>query len=139
MPLPCPGGIVVVNSGLLLLSESESELASVVAHEISHVSQRHIARRFSRQKKLSVVNAIALLGTVLASIYSSDAGSAVAATTLGTIQASELSYSRAFEREADRIGMLLLVNANLDPYGMPRFFDRLNNHSKINQGKIRSF
>ena len=134
-----PGGVVVINSGLLLLSESESELASVVAHEISHVSQRHIARRFSRQKKLSVVNAIALLGTVLASIYSSDAGGAVAATTLGTIRASELSYSRAFEREADRIGMLLLVNANLDPYGMPRFFDRLNNHSKVNQGKIPEF
>ena len=134
-----PGGVVVVNSGLLLLSESESELASVVAHEISHVSQRHIARRFSRQQKLSIVNTIALLGTVLASIYSSDAGSAVAATTLGTIQASELSYSRAFEREADRVGMLLLVNANLDPYGMPRFFERLNSHSQINQGKVPEF
>ena len=134
-----PGGIVAINSGLFLLSESESELASVVAHEISHVSQRHIARRFSRQKKLSVINAIALLGTVLASIYSSDAGSALAATTLGTLQASELAYSRAFEREADRIGMILLVNANLDPHGMPRFFDRLNNHSKVNQGKIPEF
>lgn len=134
-----PGGIVAINSGLFLLSESESELASVVAHEISHVSQRHIARRFSRQKKLSVINAIAMLGTVLASIYSSDAGSAIAATTLGTLQASELAYSRAFEREADRIGMLLLVNANLDPYGMPRFFDRLNNHSKVNQGRIPEF
>ena len=134
-----PGGIVAINSGLLLLSESESELASVVAHEISHVSQRHIARRFTRQKKLSVVNAIAMLGTVLASIYSSDAGSAVAATTLGTIQSSELAYSRAFEREADRIGMLLLVNANLDPHGMPRFFDRLNSYSQVNQGKIPEF
>lgn len=134
-----PGGVVVINSGLLLLSESESELASVVAHEISHVSQRHIARRFSRQKKLSVVNTIALLGTILASIYSSDAGSAVAATTLGTLQASELSYSRAFEREADRIGMQLLVNANLDPYGMPRFFERLNSHAQINQGKVPEF
>ena len=134
-----PGGIVVINSGLLLLSESESELASVVAHEISHVSQRHIARRFSRQKSLSVINAIALLGTVLATIYSADAGSAIAATTLGTIQASELAYSRAFEREADRVGMLLLVNANLDPHGMPRFFERLNSHSQINQGKIPEF
>ena len=134
-----PGGIVAINSGLFLLSESESELASVVAHEISHVSQRHIARRFSRQKKLSVVNTIALLGTVLATIYSPDAGSAVGAATLGTLQASELSYSRAFEREADRVGMLLLVNANLDPYGMPRFFERLNSFSQINQGRVPEF
>ena len=134
-----PGGIVAINSGLLLLSESESELASVVAHEISHVSQRHIARRFSRQKNLSVINTLALLGTVLATIYSPDAGSAVGATTLGTLQASELSYSRAFEREADRVGMLLLVNANLDPHGMPRFFERLNSYSQINQGKVPEF
>lgn len=134
-----PGGIVAVNSGLLLLSESESELASVVAHEISHVSQRHIARRFSRQQNLSVLNTIALLGTVLATIYGGDAGQAAGTATLGAFQNSALSYSRAFEQEADRIGMSLLVNANLDPYGMPRFFERLNAHSQINQSKIPEF
>ncbi len=134
-----PGGIVVINSGLLLLSESESELASVVAHEISHVSQRHIARRFSRQKNFSVINTIAMLGTILATVYSSDAGRALATTTQGVLQSNELAYSRAYEREADRIGMLLLVNANLDPHGMPRFFGRLNNYSQINQGQIPEF
>jgi len=134
-----PGGVVAVNSGLLLLSESESELASVVAHEISHVSQRHIARRFSRQEKLSVLNTIALLGTVLAAIYGGDAGQAAGAATLGAFQNSALSYSRAFEQEADRIGMTLLINANLDPFGMPRFFERLNAHSQINQSRIPEF
>ncbi len=134
-----PGGIVAINSGLFLLSESESELASVVAHEISHVSQRHIARRFSRQQKLSVLNTIALLGTVLATIYGGEAGQAAGTATLGAFQDSALAYSRAFEKEADRIGMSLLINANLDPFGMPRFFERLNAHSQINQSRIPEF
>lgn len=133
------GGIVAINSGLLLLSQSESELASVVAHEISHVSQRHIARRFSREQKMSVLNTIALLGSVLATIYGGEAGQAAGTATLGAFQNSELSYSRAFEQEADRIGMSLLINANLDPYGMPRFFERLNAYSQINQSKIPEF
>jgi predicted Zn-dependent protease len=134
-----PGGIVAINSGLLLLSQSESELASVVAHEISHVSQRHIARRFSRQQKLSVINTIALLGTVLATIYGGDAGQVAGRATLGAFQDSASSYSRAFEQEADRIGMALLINANLDPFGMPRFFERLNAYSQINQSKVPEF
>ncbi len=134
-----PGGIVAVNSGLLLLSQSESELASVVAHEISHVSQRHIARRFSRQQKLSVINTIALLGTVLATIYGDEAGQAAGTATLGTFQDASQAYSRAFEQEADRIGMALLINANLDPFGMPRFFERLNAQSQINQSKVPEF
>ena len=134
-----PGGIVAINSVLLLLSESESELASVVAHEISHVSQRHIARRFSRQQKLSVLNTIALLGTVLATIYGGEAGQAAGTATLGAFQDSALSYSRAFEQEADRIGMALLINANLDPFGMPRFFERLNAHTQINQSRVPEF
>ena len=134
-----PGGIVAINSGLFLLTESESELASVVAHEISHVSQRHIARRFSRQQKLSVLNTIALLGTVLATIYGGEAGQVAGTATLGAFQESSLAYSRAFEQEADRIGMALLINANLDPFGMPRFFERLNAHSKVNQSRVPEF
>ena len=134
-----PGGIVAINSGLLMLTESESELASVVAHEISHVSQRHIARGFSRQQKLSVINSIALLGSILAAIYGADAGVAAATATQGTLRDSQLAYSRSFEREADRIGMTLLINANLDPYGMPRFFERLNNFSQINQSRVPEF
>ena len=134
-----PGGIIAINSGLLLLTSSESELASVVAHEIAHVSQRHIARRFSRQKRLSILNAIALLGTVVAAIYSPDAGTATAAATMGGMQDAERAYSRDYEREADRIGMNLLSNARLDPYGMPRFFDKLNSHSQINQNRPPEF
>ena len=135
-----PGGIVAINSGLFILTQTESELASVIAHEISHVSQRHIARRFSRQQKLSVVNTIALLGSVLAAVYgSADAGMAAATVTSEQLQIDQLAYSRAFEQEADRIGMALLVNARLNPHGMPRFFERLHEYSKVNQNNIPEF
>lgn len=130
-----PGGIVAINSGLFLLSGSESELASVVAHEISHVSQRHLARRFSRQSKLSVVNAISLLGVIIAAATGSEVALGATGAISGAIQASELAYSRDFEREADRLGMILLVNANLDPFGMPRFFEKLNAQS-ANRGSV---
>lgn len=131
-----PGGIVAINSGLLLLSDTESELASVVAHEISHVSQRHIARRFSRQSNLSVVNAFALLATIIGGIYGTDVGLGLGSAALSAVQASELAYSRDFEREADRIGMQLLVNANLDPQGMPRFFEKLNAATQGSSGGV---
>lgn len=134
-----PGGIVAINSGLITLAESESELASVVAHEIAHVSQRHIARAFTQQKSASVVTALAMLASILAAAYSADAGTAALYSTLGAQQQSQLAFSRDFEREADRIGMQLLAGANLDPYGMPRFFERLNRHTKTNQGNIPEF
>jgi|TARA_B110000977_G_scaffold29239_1_gene37944 predicted Zn-dependent protease len=134
-----PGGIVAINSGLLLLTSSESELASVVAHEIAHVSQRHIARRFSRQKRLSILNAITMLGALVAAIYSSDAATATVAATMGGMHNKEMAYSRDYEREADRIGMNLLSSARLDPYGMPRFFDKLNSHSQINSDRPPEF
>jgi len=135
-----PGGIIAINSGLFVLTQTESELASVIAHEISHVSQRHIARRFSRQQKLSVMNTLALLGSVLATVYGSpDAGMAAATITNTQIQENALAYSRTFEHEADRIGMALLVNAGLDPYGMPHFFERLHNHSLVNQNRVPEF
>ncbi|MEM8844837.1 MAG: M48 family metalloprotease [Pseudomonadota bacterium] len=136
-----PGGIVAINSGLFVLTENESELASVVGHEISHVSQRHIARQFSRQQQLSVVSTLALLGSILATIYGggSGAGQAATAATLGTLQQSQLAYTRSFEREADRLGMQLLVNANLDPHGMPRFFERLNAQSQVSAAQVPEF
>ena len=135
-----PGGIVAINSGLFILSQTESELASVIAHEISHISQRHIARRYSREQKLSVVNTIALLGSVLAAVYgSADAGMAAATVTSEQMLVDQLAYSRAFEQEADRIGMALLVNARLNPFGMPRFFERLHEYSKVNQNNMPEF
>ena len=135
-----PGGIVVINSGLLTLGHQESEVASVMAHEIAHVTQRHIARNFANAKSFSVISALTFLGSILAAAYgSSDLAQAAIITTQGGIQQAQLAYSRSFEQEADRIGMQLLVSANIDPQGMPLFFDRLNKHTQLNRGQLPEF
>lgn len=135
-----PGGIVAINSGLLTLSEKESEVASVFAHEIAHVTQRHIARNFANTKSFSVINAIALLGSIVAVAYGGgELGQAALITTQSGLQERQLAYTRSFEQEADRVGMQLLVSANIDPQGMPAFFERLNKHTQLNRGQIPEF
>ncbi len=134
-----PGGIIVVNSGLLTLARQESELASVLAHEIAHVTQRHIARNFANEKSFSVISALTLLGSILAAAYGGKFGQAAIVTSQAGIQQTRLGYSRSFEREADRVGMNLLVSANIDPQGMPLFFERLNRYTRLNRDQIPEF
>lgn len=135
-----PGGIIVINTGLLILAEKESEVASVVAHEIAHVTQRHIARKFADAKTVSVISALTLLGTILAAAYGGgEAGQAAFITSQSALQERQLAYSRSFEKEADRVGMQLLVSANINPQGMPDFFERLNKETQLNRGKIPEF
>ena len=135
-----PGGIVAINTGLLTLSQQESEVASVFAHEIAHVTQRHIARNFANAKSFSVLSAIALLGSIVAVAYGGgELGQAALITTQSSLQERQLAYTRSFEQEADRVGMQLLVSANIDPQGMPAFFERLNKHTQLNRGQIPEF
>lgn len=134
-----PGGVIVVNSGLLTLAQRESELASVLAHEIAHVTQRHIARNFANEKSLSVISALTLLGSILAAAYGGKFGQAAIITSQAGIQQTRLGYSRSFEQEADRIGMHLLVSANIDPQGMPLLFERLNEYTQLNRDQIPEF
>lgn len=135
-----PGGIVAINSGLLTLGENESEVASVFAHEIAHVTQRHIARNFANAKSFSVVSALTLLGSILAVAYGGgELGQAAIITTQSALLERQLAYSRSFEQEADRVGMQMLVSANIDPQGMPGFFEKLNKHTQLNRGKIPEF
>lgn len=135
-----PGGIVAINSGLLTLSQQESEVASVFAHEIAHVTQRHIARNFAKTKSFSVISAIALLGSIVAVAYGGgELGQAALITTQSGLQERQLAYTRSFEQEADRVGMQFLVSANIDPQGMPAFFERLHQHTQLNRGKIPEF
>jgi len=135
-----PGGIVAINSGLLTLGEKESEVASVFAHEIAHVTQRHIARNFANAKSFSVVSALTLLGSILAAAYGGgELGQAALITTQSALQERQLAYTRSFEQEADRVGMQFLVSANIDPQGMPSFFEKLNKHTQLNRGQIPEF
>ena len=126
-----PGGFIGVHSGLFLASQSESELAAVVGHEVGHVVQRHIARQIARQKDNSVLTIAALALAVLAARSSPDlAQAAIVGAQAGAIQ-SQLNFTRDNEREADRVGMQILDGAGFDPQAMPGFFERLQKATRI--------
>lgn len=120
-----PGGIVGLHGGLLLAAESEGELASVVAHELAHLSQRHFAAQVEQQRQNQPLLLAGLLGSILLSTVSSDATVAGIQSTLAADVSSRLKFSRRNEQEADRIGMQTLEASGYNPHGMPRMFGRL--------------
>jgi beta-barrel assembly-enhancing protease len=134
-----PGGYIGINSGLLAVAQSESELASVLSHEIAHVTQRHIARMLAKQKQTSTLSLAAMLVALLAARASPSA--AMGALSLGsTLQTdSILSFSRDAEREADRIGFDMLNQAGFDPAGMSAFFMRLQQANRLNESRAPEY
>jgi len=130
-----PGGFIGVNTGLLTAAQSESELASVVGHEIGHVTQRHIARQMGGQRGVGVAMVASLLLAVLAAASKSNSSGDLAQAAVmagqGTAIASQLAFSRDAEREADRVGFQTLTAAGFDPNGMVDFFARLERASRL--------
>lgn len=119
------GGYVAIHTGLFLHTRSESELASVMAHEIAHVTQRHLARSMENQANRSPATMAALAGSLLLAIAAPQVGiAALTATTAGTMQ-NTINYTRANEKEADRFGIDTLAKAGFSPQAMPVFFGRL--------------
>jgi predicted Zn-dependent protease len=126
-----PGGYIGVNSGLILAAENESELAGVLAHEISHVTQHHLARAFEAQQGLSLPSMAAMLAGILIGTQNSQAGmAAISAVAAGGAQ-YQINFTRDNEKEADRVGIQTLAQSGYDPYGMPRFFERLQANSRL--------
>jgi predicted Zn-dependent protease len=123
-----PGGYIGVNSGLILASDSESELAGVLAHEISHVTQRHIARGAYDNQRTSIVSLAAMLAALVlgaAADMSGDAMTGIVTASQGLAAQRQINFTRSNEHEADRVGIQLLANAGFDPYGMSSFFEKL--------------
>ena len=122
-----PGGFVVVHSGLILATTSESELAGVLAHEISHVTQRHIARGIQNASRSSLVATAAMLAGILLGAVSGNANVGMAGVIAGQNAAiqHQLNFSRENEFEADRVGIGVMAAAGYDPNGMATFFDTL--------------
>ncbi len=123
-----PGGFVGINSGLIIASETESELAGVLAHEISHVTQRHIARAAYDNQRTSIMSIAALLAAVVLGASGNVSGQAMQGMMMGSQALAaqrQINFTRANESEADRVGMELLSSAGFDPYGMASFFDKL--------------
>jgi len=134
-----PGGFIGVHTGLLLAAQSESEVAGVLAHEIAHVTQRHIARMLDQQKRSAVTSLAALAVAILAARASSDAAqAAIAFGQAGVIQ-NQLNFTRDNEREADRVGVQILDRAGFDPRGMPLFFERLQRATRLYEGGAPSY
>jgi len=126
-----PGGFIGVHTGLISAAENESELASVLAHEMAHVTQRHIARQIGIQKQMQLPMMIAMAATILLARSRPDlAGGAAVAAQGGAIQ-SQLSFSRDFEREADRIGFQHLAASGFDVRAMGAFFEKLQRASRV--------
>ena len=125
-----PGGYIGVNSGLILMTEAESELASVMAHEIAHVTQRHLFRAAEAAGRLSIPTAAATLAAILLGTQSPQLGqAAIMAIQAGSVQ-FQIDFTRENEEEADRVGMQTLSGSKYDPRSMPTFFERLQQSTR---------
>jgi predicted Zn-dependent protease len=132
-----PGGHLFVFTGMILGVESESELAGVLAHELAHVSQRHIAKHIERAQLISIGSMLGLLAGGL--IGSTEAGQAVMFGALAGGQSAYLKYSRDDEREADQVGMNYLVEAGYRPQGMPESFEKIRRRKWMSGGNIPTY
>lgn len=126
-----PGGLIGIHTGLILASRNESELAAVIAHELAHVSQRHMARTYEVAGKMQIANAVALLAAILLGQVDGELGEAAMAATIGGSAQSQVNFIRANEEEADRIGIQILAGSGLDPHGMASFFGRLQVNQRL--------
>jgi len=126
-----PGGFIGVHTGLILAAQNESELAAVLAHEIAHVTQRHIARQIHREKQMSLPSMLAMALALLAARSNAQVATAAASAVQAGSIAMQLGYSRDFEREADRAGFEIMTKAGFDVRGISLFFERLQHATRF--------
>lgn len=128
------GGNVASHTGTLAVADNESEFASVMAHEIVHVTQRHIARFVEAQSQKAPLTLAGILGAIVLATVNPEAGMAAMMATQGAAQQSAINFTRSNEQEADRIGMQVMADAGFDPYAVPDFFRKLTEQNRfINQ------
>ena len=121
-----PGGIIGVNAGLFLYADNEGQMASVLAHELAHISQRHYARSIEEARASTLPNMAGLLASlVIAAAAGGDAGQAALMTSQAIGVENQLRFSRSNEEEADRIGIRNLYNAGFDPQDMAGMFEQM--------------
>ncbi len=134
-----PGGFIGIHTALIVAAQSESELAGVIAHEISHVTQHHIARMINQQSQSQLVSIAALAVALLAARSNSQVGQAAMAFGQAGVVQNQLNFTRDNEREADRVGLQLLDRSGFDPRGMEVFFERLQRATRIYEGGAPSY
>jgi predicted Zn-dependent protease len=126
-----PGGFIAAHTGLLVAAQSESELASVMSHEIGHVTQRHIARMLGQQRQDVLLPLASLILAALAAKASPDAAMGVLMGGQGLAIQRQLNFSREAEREADRVGFQIMSSGGYDTTGMVAFFKRLQSANRM--------
>lgn len=128
-----PGGVIGLNTGTILAASSMDELASVIAHEVAHISQNHYESGADERKKALLMQIGGMLAAIAASAVDGDAAAAVMMGSQTATMNSSMAFSRNNEREADRVGMQIMNQAGYDPRAMPRFFATMNQQSQLNQ------
>ena len=124
-----PGGIIGINAGLIFHADTEGQFASVLSHELAHLSQRHFARRMQRQKDRSLANSLMILGSIALAGATSNPNALLVGQQAITQQ--NLSFSRGDEQEADRIGFKNMVSAGFDPKSTSYMFEKLQSLSRL--------
>ena len=134
-----PGGFIGVNAGLLLTTQSESELAAVLSHEIAHVTQHHTAQMIAGQQGDSLASMAAIAIAILAARSNPQASqAAIVGMQAGSIQ-RQLNFTRAHEQEADRIGLEILQKSAFNVHAMPEFLDRLQKATRLLEGNMPGY
>jgi len=134
-----PGGYVGVHTGLISAARNESELAGVLAHEIAHVTQSHIARIVDAQKSAGLASLVGLAIAILAARSSPDASQAAIVTAQAMSVQNQLDFTREHEREADRVGLQTLSSAGFSPQGMGTFFERLQAQGRLYENNAPAY
>ncbi|MBI5782420.1 MAG: M48 family metallopeptidase [Gammaproteobacteria bacterium] len=134
-----PGGFIGVHTGLILATQSEAELASVLAHETAHITQRHIPRLIAESQRTTLPALAAVLAGILLASSGHQGGEAAIALTSAAVAQKGINYTRGFEEEADRIGMQILAQSGFDPRAMPAFFEQMQNLNRLNDTSLPEF
>lgn len=134
-----PGGFIGVNAGLLLTTQSESELASVLSHEIAHVTQHHLARMVASQKGDTLASMAAIAVAILAARSNAQASNAALASVQARAVQKQLDFTRIHEQEADRIGLDILQKADFNVHAMPEFLERLQRATRLLEGNAPNY
>ena len=129
-----PGGYIGIHTGLITKSDTESELASVLSHEVAHVTQRHLARRLELQNQLTIPTLAAFAAAILiaSQAKNSQTGIGAIASAQGLAQQALINHTRSNEAEADRIGIATLYRAGFAPEGAISFFEKMQENTRYN-------
>jgi predicted Zn-dependent protease len=127
-----PGGVIALHSGLILLADTQDEVAGVLSHEIAHITQLHMYRAFEKGKTMNILAMLAMMGLILASGGDSDVVTGAIVGSQAAAAQAQINFTRHNEVEADRVGIRTLAASGYDPQGMADFFSKMGQTSRVN-------